>query len=116
MCHPMRRGLRRPAREHGVPRDYFARAGLPVPGPALGALRLQLEEVAAERLLNPVGAVSARSAARRAPPASPRRAGLGLTPRPAFEQPAEGEAATSLAASERMSTAHGGIGHARRRA
>ena len=80
------------AGEHRLPVDQLGRARLAVPGAPLGLLRLELEQVAAERPveardrgLRAVGGPAERCLA------PPGRAGIGFTARPALEQPAEGE-------------------------
>ena len=83
-------GLNAGPGQHGVPFDKLRRPRLAVPGAPFGGVRLELEQIARERLfeardcgLRPVrGALQ-----RRLPPA--RRGRLGVSARPALEQAAE---------------------------
>jgi hypothetical protein len=78
--------------EYRLPVDQLGRARLAVPRPSLRALRLELEQVAAERPVEAgdrgLGAVGGAPERGLAPS---RRARLGVPSRPALEQAAEGE-------------------------
>ena len=100
--------------EHRLPVDELRAARLAEPRPALGRVGLELEQVAAERPLEPgerrldaVGGAAERRLA------TAGRARVGVAPRPPLEQPAERErrdldapaAARSAGAPSRSSTA-----------
>src|SRR5215208_1584710 len=78
--------------EHRAPVEELRRARLSIPGAALGMFRLELEQVARERTLEPgqgrLGPLG-RPPERRL--TAPDRRRLGLSPPPPLEQPAERE-------------------------
>src|SRR5262249_32374003 len=90
--HPVGRDLHTGPLEHRLPVDELARPRFAEPRLALGDARLELEQVPAERILEPgqrglhaVGSTPQRRLA------APRRRRVGIAPRPLLEQPAERE-------------------------